>query len=78
MGSKGYIIGNKTKLLGQRLQGAQGWAWDRSVLNRCTQDVHRLSGTQDVQQLNKLCILETVAFVREKRTHQYARFRKKT
>ena len=31
-----------------------------------------------MQQLNKIWILETVAFVREKRTHQYASFRKKT
>ena len=31
-----------------------------------------------MQQLNKVSTLETVAFVREKRTHQYASFRKKT
>jgi len=31
-----------------------------------------------MQQLNKICILETVAFVREKRTRQYASFGKKT
>ena len=31
-----------------------------------------------MQQLNKIWILETVAFVREKRTHQCASFRKKT
>ena len=31
-----------------------------------------------MQQLNKILILETVALVRLKRTHQYASFRKKT
>ena len=31
-----------------------------------------------MQQLNKICILETVAFVREKRTRQYVSFGKKT